>query len=180
MLLRPALCACAWNPRRRCDGIGIVDNAVADGVSQGGCTDFCVPATHVKLGAEDGGGLFVTVLSQLQQVVGLGFLEGIEQPFVQDEQLEHPALPHDFAVGALGTSHGQFRQLLWQPDIAHGVEPTAGGHAESVGQIGFSAAGGTQNDDVVMLVNEVADAQPGAEYRKRGSDAAEYHRGQIP
>ena len=37
------------------DGIGIVDDAVEDGISQGGFTDFLVPAFGAELGAEDGG-----------------------------------------------------------------------------------------------------------------------------
>ena len=67
------------------DGVRIVDDTVADDVSQGGFADFLVPAAHVELGTEDGGSLFAAAFGDLQQVAGLGVLEWVQQPFVQDE-----------------------------------------------------------------------------------------------
>ena len=69
------------------DGVGIVDDAVADGVSQSGLTDFLMPATDVELGTENGGSLFVSSLGDFEEVAGLAVLERIEQPFVENQQL---------------------------------------------------------------------------------------------
>ena len=59
------------------DGVGIVDDTIADGVGQRGLADLLVPAADLKLGIEDGGSLFVTALGDLQQIAGLGVLERI-------------------------------------------------------------------------------------------------------
>ena len=37
------------------NGVGVVDDAVAYSVGQGGFADHLVPAAHLKLRAEDGG-----------------------------------------------------------------------------------------------------------------------------
>ena len=82
------------------DGIGIMDNAVTDGIRQGWVTNLLVPATDFELRAEDGGCLLVAALGDLQQVTGLGIFQRIQQPLVQDEQFHLFILPQCFAVVA--------------------------------------------------------------------------------
>jgi hypothetical protein len=51
-------------------------------------------------------------------------------------------------------------QQVWEPDVLHRIKPSCGSHAQSAGEIGFAAAGGTQQDDVVVLLDVVAGAEP--------------------
>lgn len=69
------------------DGIGIVDDPVTDGISQGRVVQVFMPLAGVVLGTEDGGGYLVPGLYQFQHIPGLCLLEGVEQPLVQNEQL---------------------------------------------------------------------------------------------
>lgn len=57
------------------DAVGIMDDAVADSVGQGGFANLLVPAAYVELGAENDGSLFVPGLGNFQQVSGFGFSE---------------------------------------------------------------------------------------------------------
>lgn len=61
-----------------------------------------MPLTGIILGTEDGGGHLVPGLHQFQHIPGLGLLERIEQPFIQDEQLFFPELFHVIPVGSVG------------------------------------------------------------------------------
>ena len=64
-----------------------MDDAVADGVGQDGIANLVLPAADAELGAEDGGGDLVPGLNDLQQVAGLRFLQAVEQPLVQNQQV---------------------------------------------------------------------------------------------
>ena len=70
---------------------------------------------------------------------------------------------HDLAVVALSPRYGQLGEQIRQPYIADGVEVTPGGHAQGVGDVGFTAAGGSEDDDIVVLVDVIAGAEPGDE-----------------
>lgn len=64
-----------------------MDDAVADGVGQDGVANLVLPAADAELGAEDGGGDLVPRLNDLQQIAGLRFLQAVEQPLVQNQQV---------------------------------------------------------------------------------------------
>lgn len=59
------------------DGVGFMDDAIHNGVGQGGLPDFAMPAANVELGAEDGGGFSIAIFHQFQQIAGFRFLERI-------------------------------------------------------------------------------------------------------
>lgn len=157
-LLRDAL-ALAHGLSLDLDGIGIVDDPVADGVGQSGVVQILVPLAGVILGTEDGGGHLVSGLYQFQYIPGLCFLEGIEQPLVQDEQLVLLELFHVIPVGSIGPGHGDLHQQIRQADVPHGVKAAAGSHAKGAGQISLSGPGGSQNDDIVCFLEVGAGGQ---------------------
>ena len=57
------------------------------------------------------------------------------------------------AYAALQNHHLELYQQIREPDVLHRIKPSCGSHAQSAGQIGFAAAGGSQQDDVVVLLN---------------------------
>ncbi len=59
--------------------VGIVYETVNDGFGQCGFADFLVLAAHLKLRTENSGRLFVAAF---------GVFQGIQQPFVQNQQLK--------------------------------------------------------------------------------------------
>lgn len=65
------------------DGVGVVDDAVADSVGEDRITELGVPTANVELGAEDGGGLLVPGLDDLQQIPRLTLFQREQQPFAR-------------------------------------------------------------------------------------------------
>ena len=86
--------------------------------------------------------------------------KGVQKQFVNHEQCILPVLGHELADGAVASGDLEFCQQVWEPDVLHRIEPSCGSHAQSAGEIGFAAAGGTQQDDVVVLLDVVAGAEP--------------------
>ena len=142
------------------NSVRIVDDAVADGVGKGGFADFLVPAADIELGAEDGGSFFVAGFGNFEQVPCLEILEGVKQPFVDDEQPELGEVFDELSIVALGAGDGEFTEQLGQPDVTDGVEIHVGGYAKGVGNIRFAAARRAENYDVVALFDIVAGAEP--------------------
>ena len=82
------------------------------------------------------------------------------KPFVNNEQGILPVLGHELADGAVTPGNLELYQQIREPDVLHCIKPPCGSHAQSAGEVGFAAAGGTQQDDVVVLLDVVAGAEP--------------------
>ena len=68
------------------DAVGIVDDAIQDGVGVGGLADEPVPCLHRRLAGDDGGAPAVALLNDLQEVLA-GW--GVERPKAEIVQNEH-------------------------------------------------------------------------------------------
>lgn len=62
-------------------------------------------------------------------------------------------LGHELANRTVAPGNLEFYQKIRELDVLHSIEPSYSSHAQSAGQIGFAAAGGSQQDDVVVLLN---------------------------
>ena len=70
------------------EAVGVVDEAVEDGVGVGGVADEGVPVGDGELAGDEGGSSAVAIFEDFQQIVaGLG-VERLEAPVVEDEQLD--------------------------------------------------------------------------------------------
>ena len=131
------------------DHIGVVDDAVTDSIRKRGIIQILLPARDIHLGAEDSGRRLGASLYQLQHIPRFALLERIEQPFIQDEQLDLPELLHVLPVGAFAAGDSDLHEQIRQPDIADGIEAPARGHAERAGDISLAGSGGAEKNDVV-------------------------------
>ena len=68
--------------------VGVVDEAVEDGVGDGGIADDLVPVLDGHLAGDDGRAAPVPVVDDLQQVAALLGGQGREAPIVEDQQLD--------------------------------------------------------------------------------------------
>ena len=68
--------------------MGVVDQAVEDGVGVSRVADQCVPLVDRELAGDDGGAAAVAVLEDLQEVVAGGGVERLETPVVEDEEID--------------------------------------------------------------------------------------------
>ena len=73
------------------DPVGVMDQAVEDGVGVGGVADQRVPLIDGKLAGDDGGAVAVAILEDLQEVVAGRGVERLEAPVVEDEEIDAPS-----------------------------------------------------------------------------------------
>ena len=70
--------------------MGVVDNSVQDGISDGGVPEALVPVFYRQLGGYQRGRTLGTVLKHFQQIAGFRWLEVGKAPVIEDEQLSFP------------------------------------------------------------------------------------------
>src|SRR5712691_7919089 len=70
------------------DPVGVVDEAVENGVGVGGIADQRMPLVDRQLAGDEGGAAAVSVLEDLQEVVAGTGVERGEAPIVEDEQID--------------------------------------------------------------------------------------------
>lgn len=68
------------------NGVGVMDNAVTNRVGQDRIGELLSPARNVKLGTQDRRSPLVPGLHNLQKVSGFRFLQGVEEPFVNNQE----------------------------------------------------------------------------------------------
>lgn len=68
--------------------MGVVDEAVEDGVGVGRVADEGVPLVDRELAGDEGGTAAISVLQDLQEVVAGAGIERGEAPVVEDEKID--------------------------------------------------------------------------------------------
>ena len=67
--------------------MGVVDEAVHDGVRQGRVAHRFVPLVDGDLGGDEGGAVAVTVFEELEEIEALFMTEPLEPPVVEDDEI---------------------------------------------------------------------------------------------
>src|SRR5260370_19155427 len=80
------------------DPIGIVDDAIENGVGQSGIAHELVPAVDGKLACDDQRAGVVAILSDLQQIALLLGQQRLRSPIVEYEQVDAAELTHQLGV----------------------------------------------------------------------------------
>ena len=65
-----------------------MNDAIEDGVGQGGIADDLVPAVDRHLAGDDDGAGVIAVLDDLQQVAALLGVQRLRAPIVEDQQID--------------------------------------------------------------------------------------------
>ena len=84
--------------------VGIVDQAVEDGVGQGGVAEEVMPVCEGELAGDDGGFSVESVIEDFQQVALPIFIDGGQSPVVEDDDIDAGELfePSGIAAVAFG------------------------------------------------------------------------------
>jgi len=90
--------------------VGVVDDAVEDGVGERRVADHAMPAVDRKLTGDQGGAAPVAVLDDLEQVVTLLGAERLETPVVEDEELDAAERAHEAWITAIAFAEGQIAE----------------------------------------------------------------------
>ena len=67
--------------------MGVVHEAVEDGVAEGGISDDVMPVLEGKLAGDESGAASVAVVEDLEEVTALSVVEGHHPEVIEDEEL---------------------------------------------------------------------------------------------
>src|SRR5438128_7754215 len=141
------------------DAMGAMDDAVENGVSQGGVANDFMPAIDRDLAGDQQGSPVVAIVEDLEQITTLFGIERFRPPIVDDQQagaFERGHQPRQPAFAArLGKLGEQARGAL----VEHRAALAAGFVTESASQPRLADTG--RADDAAMMV--VADRLAGGE-----------------
>jgi len=99
--------------------VGVVDDAIENGVGIGGIADQLVPFVDGNLAGDDRRAAAVAFFENLEEIVTSGGIEGLETPVVEDEQLYAAERALDAGIAAIAAGEREVgeelaaRRRLW-------------------------------------------------------------------
>ena len=138
------------------DPVGVVDEAIEDGVGVGGIADHLVPFVDRDLAGDDGRAAAVAFFEDFEQVVAGGGIERFEAPIVEDEQLDAAERPHEAGIAAVAAGEREIGEQLGNALVEDGAVVAAGLVAERAGKPTFADAGRAAQDQILVGVDPVA------------------------
>ena len=136
--------------------MGVVDEAVEDGVGVGRIADHRVPFVDRELAGEDGRAAAVAFLEDLEEIVAGGGVERLEAPIVEDEELDAAEAAHDAGIAAVAARQREIGEQLRDALIEHRAIVAAGLVAEGTGKPALADAGRPAQDQIVVRVDPLA------------------------
>jgi hypothetical protein len=123
------------------EAVGVVDEAVEDGVGVGWVADHGVPILDGELTGDDGRAATVAFLEDFEEVVaGLG-IERLEPPIIEDEELDAAQRAADASVAPVAAGERQVAEELWHALIEDGAMVAASLVTERAGKPALAGAG---------------------------------------
>src|SRR3954453_4936969 len=99
--------------------MGVVDQAVEDGVGVGRVSDHLMPFIDRDLAGENGRAAAVAFFEDLVEVSAGASVEGIKTPIVQDEELSAIEAAHDAGIASVAAGEREIDEQLWDALIKH-------------------------------------------------------------
>ena len=143
--------------------MGVVHEAVEDGVGDGWIGDHLVPMLHIDLAGYDRAAASVPIVEDLQEVAALIGRRVGEPPVVKDQELD---AREGLKQARVPTVTACKRERIEQPRqavIEDGAIVAAGLVAECTGQPTFAEPGLADDDQVLMPRDPVAGSELGEE-----------------
>jgi len=123
------------------DAVGVVDDAIENGVSVGRIADQVMPFVDRDLTGDDGGSPAVAFFEDFEEIVACCGIERFESPIIEDEQLHAAERPQDASVAAIAASEREIGEQLWNALVEDGAVVATGLVAERGGKPTFAGAG---------------------------------------
>jgi hypothetical protein len=136
--------------------MGVVDQAVEDGVGVSRVSDHLMPFIDGDLAGENGRAAAVAFFEDLVEVSAGASVEGIKPPIVEDEELSAIEAAHDAGIASVAAGEREIGEQLWDALIEHRSIVSAGLLAESTGKPTFADAGRAAQDQIVVCVDPLA------------------------
>jgi len=141
--------------------VGVVDQAIEDGVCEGRVADDFMPGVDGELAGDDGRLPAVAVLEDLEQVAAFDGCERGEAPVVEDQQvhagerLEHPC------VAAVAAGDGELLEEARDAVVEDVAAVATGLVADGAGDPAFTEAGGAGDQQVLRAIDPCAVGEMG-------------------
>ena len=81
--------------------MGIMDQSVEDGISNGGVTDLFMPMCHGKLTSDDSRGMSMPFFNNFQKGSTFGVVHGSEPEVIDDQDMGLSELINSFTVASI-------------------------------------------------------------------------------
>src|SRR6202008_2145771 len=136
--------------------MGVVNEAVEDGIGVCGVADEGVPFVDGDLAGEDGRAAPITFLEDLVEVTTGAGVEGFEAPIVEDEELDAGETTQDAGIAAVTAGEREFGEELGDPLIENRAVVAAGLVTEGTSKPRFADAGRPAQNQIVVRVDPFA------------------------
>ena len=147
------------------DAIGVVDDAIEDGVGESGDPDQIVPAVDGNLAGDDERAPVVAVLDDFEEIARLVGRERFGSPIVEDEQFDARQGAQEPGVARIAMGDGQIGEEPGHAGVENGDVFSASLVAERAGEPTFAQAGRPGHEQIAALGDPVA----GGELEEQGA-----------
>ena len=120
--------------------VGIVNQAIQDGVCDGRIGEAGVPLGDGHLGGHQGRGSAVAIIQDFEQVLRLGTGQRISEPVIEDQELDTGEGVQELGIGAVGVREGGLVQETGGALVADVEVVAACRVGQRASQEGLSAA----------------------------------------
>jgi hypothetical protein len=106
------------------DAMGIVDDAIEDGIGDGRLTDHVVPLGDGELGGDQRRFAPIAFFEDFQEIEALLIIEGVSAPVVEHQQLHAGEFVDEAREATVETCHGKLFKQARDPQIEDGkIQP---------------------------------------------------------
>jgi hypothetical protein len=139
--------------------MGVVDQAVQDGVGDCRIGEVVVPVFDRDLARDDGRAGGVAVFENFEDVAPLLLAQWCEPPVVEHEDVDLRETPEQAGVRAVGMGQSEFLEESRDSAVQGTTTDAAGLLSESAGQVGLAGAGGTGDHDIGVSRDPLASSE---------------------
>ena len=139
--------------------MGVVDDAIENGVSERWLADQLMPFVDWDLAGDQRGAATVAVFDDFEHVVALFGPDRLEAPIVEDQQLDAAEGAHQAGITAVAAGEREIAEHPWDALVKHRAVVAAGFLAESTSKPTFANLSGPFADQVLRLLDPVAGDQ---------------------
>jgi len=141
---------------RELETVGVVDEAVEDGVGVSGIAYQLMPALDGKLARDDGGTPAVTVVEYLQHVVTSCGIERLEPPVVENEQIGASERAQQALVAAVAASKCEVCEEPGNALVEHRAIVAAGLVTKGRSKPALADTSRSQDEQIGVLLDPLA------------------------
>jgi len=136
--------------------MGIVNQAVQDGICDGGIADMIMPVFYGELTGNEGGCITVTLLDEFEELSSFGVVQRGQAQVIEDKEVRFGEFFHETSITAIGPSQGDLVEELREAEVEGTKAFAAGLLSESTGEEGFADSGGAGDEKVLVFSDPVA------------------------